>query len=714
MRRIVVPLAVLVVLALSTSLVLAAPPAKGKHGADGVGDPYFPKDGNGGYDVKHYDLDLSYEPDTDVLTATATITAVATHALSRFNLDYDGPAISSISIDGTAAKWQLKKGELIITPAAVIPQGATFDTAVAYEGVPHELQDSFGGGWITTEDGALALGQPHGATTWFPANDHPIDKATVTVTIDVPEGVEAVSNGELVSEVTAGGRTTRVWDAVEPMASYLVMLAIGEFDIDAYEDGGIAFWDAVDPATTVPIAPTDGDQFALTGIADNVYTRLSHTITVPAGGATIEFQMQRDTEFPWDFTFVEAHTVGADDWTTLQDANGHTSQDVGFVCPFWHTIHPFLTHYQTDDGQGSCTPSGTSGAWWAATGEGDGVETWRLDLTAFAGKTAEIAITYASDDVVQRKGVFVDDVVVSTGEGTTSFEDDGNELDGWVVSGPPAGSPGNDTEWFVGTEADSPPAAGTIAQGSMARQPEILGVLADAFGPYPFAASGGIVDNEELGFALETQTRPIYGTVFFTDPFSSDDVFAHELAHMWYGDSLSVAQWKDIWLNEGFASYAQWIWSNHDGLGTEQENFDFWYGVFAEDDPFWTVTIGDPGVDLLFDFAIYQRGAMTLHQLRLLVGDDDFFEILQTWAADHKDGNVSTPEFIDLAEEISGQDLGDFFQTWLFTPSKPVVDGALTQARAAQAVDLQQALRHGPATARSQYERYGQGHRKGH
>jgi hypothetical protein len=710
MRRMVVPLAVLVVLALSTSIVFAAPPVKGKHGADGIGDPYFPTDGNGGYDVQNYDLDLRYEPDTDVLTGTATITAIATEGLSRFNLDYDGPAITSITVNGAAAKWGLKKGELIITPASVIPNGATFDTVVDYEGVPQLIDDFFGGGWITTDDGALALGQPHGATTWFPANDHPLDKATLTVTIDVPEGVEAISNGELVSETTSGGRTVRVWSGPEPMATYLAMLAIGQFEVDAYEADGIAFWDAVDPDLLEPVAvPTDGDQFAISGIADNVYTRLARTISVPAGGATVEFSIQRNTEFPWDFVFVEAHTVGQDDWTTLEDQNDHTSQDVGFVCPFWHTIHPFLTHYQTDDGQGSCTPSGTSGVWWAATGASEAPETWLVDLAAFAGSDVEIAITYASDDIVQRNGAFVDDIVVSTGEGTTSFEDDGDEMDGWAAAGPPAGSPGNDTEWTVGTVDDTPPPPGVLAQGSMARQPEILGVLSDAFGPYPFTASGGLVDDEALGFALETQTRPVYGTVFFTDPISSDDVFSHELAHMWYGDSLSVAQWQHIWLNEGFASYAQWLWSEHVGLGTVQENFDFWYNAIPEDDPFWQTIVGDPGVDLLFDFAIYQRGAMTLQQLRLAVGDEDFFDILQTWAADNANGNVTTDQFIALAEEISGQDLDDLFQTWLFTPGKPVLDDALAPAIAARAVARD--LRHAPPVARHQFEWFSQGGR---
>jgi hypothetical protein len=107
---------------------------------------------------------------------------------------------------------------------------------------------------------------------------------------------------------------------------------------------------------------------------------------------------------------------------------------------------------------------------------------------------------------------------------------------------------------------------------------------------------------------------------FVSDPLSGDNVVVHELAHQWFGDSLAVEAWH-IWLNEGFATYAEWLWSDREGLGTAQENFDFFYIVFTEDHPFWTVTIGDPGPDNLFNFAVYARGAMTLHQLRLAVGD---------------------------------------------------------------------------------------------
>ena len=161
-----------------------------------------------------------------------------------------------------------------------------------------------------------------------------------------------------------------------------------------------------------------------------------------------------------------------------------------------------------------------------------------------------------------------------------------------------------------------------IAAGSFARQPEILRFLSERFGPYPFKTSGGIVDNSnEFGFALENQTRPIYAPGFFRSPENGDGVVVHELAHQWYGDSLALARWQDIWLNEAFASYAEWMWSEDQGLGTAQETFDFYYNRYPATSPFWTLKIGDPGPEHLFDGPVYDRGAMTMHALRLAVGD---------------------------------------------------------------------------------------------
>ena len=388
------------------------------------------------------------------------------------------------------------------------------------------------------------------------------------------------------------------------MASYLTTASVGEFPVRSYRHRGISLIDAVDPDLYGPTGtPRTGSQFAIAQVGEPAYKRLARTIAVPAGGATLSFWIKRDTEANWDHVFVEAHTVGADDWTTLPDLNGHTSADTGFSCPSWLGLHPFLEHYQADNGDGTCSPAGSSGVWRARSGSSDGYEQWRVDLGAYAGKTVEVSISYASDEVFQFSGAFVDDIVVSTGAGTTSFEADENTFDGWTVPGAPAGSPPNPNDWIVGTAANTPPPLGVNIDASLARQAEILDFEEDVFGPYPFGAAGGIVDDTDaISFALENQTRPIYAKGFFSEPLQGDSVVVHELAHQWYSDSLAVAQWQHIWLNEGFATYAEWLWSEREGLGTAQETFDFFYNVIPPDDPFWSLVIGDPGPDHLFDF----------------------------------------------------------------------------------------------------------------
>jgi bacillopeptidase F (M6 metalloprotease family) len=205
-------------------------------------------------------------------------------------------------------------------------------------------------------------------------------------------------------------------------------------------------------------APHTGAMYAYSQIADVTYKRLTRTITVPAGGATLSFWTSYDTEPAWDFFFVEARTAGEQDWTTLPDLNGHTSTSTGDSCPEgWGELHPQLNHYQTLAGT-SCTATGTTGTWNAASGNTGGWQQWSVDLSDYAGGQVEVSLAYVSDWAVQNLGAFVDDIVVSTGEGSTSFEGD---LAGWTVSGAPAGSATNANDW-IATDASGFPVGAAI------------------------------------------------------------------------------------------------------------------------------------------------------------------------------------------------------------------------------------------------------------
>lgn len=214
-----------------------------------------------------------------------------------------------------------------------------------------------------------------------------------------------------------------------------------------------------------PFSPHAGSYYVYSNIADITYKRLTRTVDLTGqSSGNLSFWISRDTEQDWDHVFVEAHTVGQDDWTTLPDLNGHTTTATGESCPAgWRDLHPWLDHYQTWDGASSCTSTGTTGSWNAASGSSHGWQQWSVDLSAYAGKQVEVSIAYVSDWSVQGLGVFVDDTVVSTGE-TTSFEDG---LGGWTVTGPPPGSAPNGNNFSRTTAAGFPEGAAITTDDSI-------------------------------------------------------------------------------------------------------------------------------------------------------------------------------------------------------------------------------------------------------
>ena len=445
--------------ALAAAALLGAPPAGAQTpGAPGVGDPYFPLAGNGGYQVDHYDLKLGFKPRRDQIRARATISATATQALSAFNLDLHGLRVSSVSVDGAPARFRRRGGELTVTPATVIGPGVAFSAVVAYAGRPKPVQGKVGfpTGWLRTSDGALVASEPTGAPSWFPCNDHPTDKATYTFTVTVPRGLKAIANGSLESVRRHAASTTFVWREFEPMATYLATVASGRFRVRRSSAAGIPSWVAIEPGSTA----------------------------------------------------------------------ARSRQAVGHL-------------------------------------------------------------------------------------------------------------------------------------------PSMIRWLSAYIGPYPFSSTGTSVDSEAPGYILETQTRPVFGEA------AKGIVVLHEQAHQWFGDAVSVQRWSDIWLNEGFATWSEWLWRSRGRDADLKRIFGDVYGTPGRAGYLWKVPPGAPGASKLFSYAVYYRGALTLEALRQTLGDPVFYSLLRDWVSAHLYGNASTQQFIALAEAESGRDLSHFFEVWLFQRGKP-------------------------------------------
>ncbi|MCC3769512.1 M1 family metallopeptidase [Streptomyces sp. UNOC14_S4] len=452
-----VSLGLILALTVTTAPVRADAPTPG---APGAGDPLFPLDGNGGYHALHYGLDLSYEPATAHLDAEAVVTARATQDLSRFDLDLSGLTVRSVRVGSEPAAFRREGQELVITPRTPLRRGQVFRTTVTYDGKPeavNEPGDPYDG-WNVTDHGAFVAGEPQGSRAWFPLNNHPSDKAAFDVTITVPEGYTAVSNGRLAGLRTRHGHSTFHWHNPEPMAGYLATATIGKFRTESYRTrSGLPVYNAVDPREAAASAPV------------------------------------------------------------------------------------------------------------------------------------------------------------------------------------------------------------------LKRLPEVLEWESGLFGPYPFGAAGAIVDHAPQipYYALETQTRPLYCKA------PTIVTLVHETAHQWFGDSVSLSRWQDIWLNEGFATYAEWLWAEQHGGPSAQQAFDDAYAKPATD-PVWAFPPALPAdYTHLFDDPVYTRGAMALHKIRTLVGDHAFFDVLRAWATRHRDGHGTTAEFTGLARAVSHKDPGPTVATWLYGKGKP-------------------------------------------
>ncbi|MCU1369906.1 MAG: peptidase rane alanine aminopeptidase [Ilumatobacteraceae bacterium] len=440
------------------------PPTSGDPLPDDVPDSTFPGLGDPRIDVSSEAVTVRAAPDDPEISGRARLTLRSTvdEPLTSFTLGLRGPQATSITVDGTAARSAAADGELTITPGSPIPPDTDVEVEVVYAGLPDQTEFPGWGmpvGWQADDEGGwFAMSEPDGTATWAPVNDHPSDKASWTVALDVPRGVTGVSNGRLEGggpTRTGDGRDRWTWVEDEPMASYLVLAAVGAYDLVSSEHGDVQV------VRAFPADMSKGDRAAFDPIED------------------------------------------------------------------------------------------------------------------------------------------------------------------------------------------------------------ILDYYASQFGPYPDEDAGAIVVPTDLGLALESQTRPLFGTDGVTG--DSAPALAHELAHQWFGDAVTPETWTDVWLNEGFATYADWMWTEHDGGPTVDDTAR----RAARSGPADEAAVRDPESAGSFSAAVYEGGAVALHALRQTVGDEVFLRILRTWVSTNGGASANTGDLVAIASEESGRDLTGFFDEWLDQTPQP-------------------------------------------
>jgi aminopeptidase N len=426
-------------------------------------DPYVPRRGDRGYRVRHYDLELDYRVNSNRLSGRARITATAVQPLPRVSLDLAGLRVGKVAVDGRRPARYAQRGEkLHIWPTLDLPTGAEFTVDVQYSGNPQPVDSTWGDvGWEELTEGVLVAGQPCGAPSWFPCNDHPGDKATYRIALSTDSPYHVVANGRLTSRRTRASQTSWVYEQTAPMATYLATVQIGRYD---------------------------------------------------------------ELELAANPVAIRAAVPG-----------------------------PLHSRFRSDFG----------------------------------------------------------------------------------------------------------------------RQRDMMKLFVKLFGPYPFGAYTVVVTDDPLEIPLEAQGVSVFGSNHVDGRRGSERLVAHELAHQWFGNSLTPSSWRDIWLNEGFACYAEWLWSEGSGGPSAQQQVAQAHARLAglpQD-----LVISDPGPDDMFDDRLYKRGAITLHAVRLRLGDNAFFDLLRDWTGRYRHGSVTSAGFRELAGSYG--DLGSVFTAWLDRPELPAVPG---------------------------------------
>ncbi|AJT40617.1 M1 family metallopeptidase [Psychromicrobium lacuslunae] len=444
-------------------------------------DPYTPGHGSADYQVAHYELDLDCRLASNRLIAKAVISATSRVKLKTLRFSLAGLKVGKVSVKSGGknlkiAKYSHRAEQLLIELAEPLSKDKKFSTEIRYEGNPAPTIGLWGDvGWEELADGVLVAGQPTGAPSWFPCNDHPSQKASYRITISTDANYRPVCNGTLISRTTKASRETWVYEQPEPMASYLATVQIGRYELLPLEDqprGSHRAEQAAQAESPVPLA-----------------------IAVPAS----------------------------------------------------------------------------------------------LRATALRG---------------------------------------------------------------------------------LAQQRAMMDTFEYCFGRYPFAAYTVVITEDELDIPLEAQSLSIIGRNHLDLSWEAQRLVAHELSHQWFGNSLTLARWEDIWLHEGFACYAEWIWSEASGTMPIERRAGLAHRMLAGQPQ--DLVIGAPGPELMFDDRVYKRGALAVHALRQAVGEQNFFPLLREWNSRFRHGSVRTADLLALAEEmVPGCQAASVLQPWLYQAELP-------------------------------------------
>ncbi|MFC9934135.1 M1 family metallopeptidase [Glutamicibacter sp. NPDC127525] len=423
-------------------------------------DEYTKHHGSPTYTVEHYDLSLVIKLASNLLDGRAMLRIRALEDINEVALNLSGLKIVKATCQGRKVPVAKKHHRMVVSLPAMVKAGERVELNLRYAGSPQAENGLWGElGWEELTDGILVSGQPVGASTWYPCNDHPSHKSSYRFEISADAGYRVVANGQLVDHRRSASRETWVYEQREPMASYLATVQIGRYSQIPFDEGGHLVAYSV-PGTEVPV------------------------------------------------------------------------------------------------------------------------------------------------------------------------------------------------------------------RGAFAKQTAMAELFERKFGPYPFESYKIVVVDDELEIPLEAQGLSIFGKNHLSLQWEAQRLIAHEFAHQWFGNSLTPGRWKDIWLNEGFACFSEWVYSEKaQVMALDERARHAW--AMLEGLP-QDIMVGDPGPHDMFDDRVYKRGALALYALMRRLGETDFYTMLRQWTATHQHSTVSTQEFADLLGHYApAEEIQDILDAWLFSEALP-------------------------------------------